>query len=122
MCSTKLKLKSETSSLVNLILLTLTSHHMREVISIYIGQAGLQIGDKCQELFNLEHKIGNDGRLVEKTDGDAKNFNGEGESFQTFYSENSTEKFVPRSIMIDLDPSTIDEIKTGKFKDLYRDD
>ena len=95
---------------------------MREVISIYIGQAGLQIGDKCQELYNLEHEIGNDGRLVKKADRDTKKIAGEDESFQTFYSESRKEQFVPRSIMIDLDSSTIDEIKTGKFKDLYRDD
>ena len=42
---------------------------MREVISIYIGQAGLQIGDKCQELFNLEHEIGHDGIIGENAKG-----------------------------------------------------
>ena len=93
---------------------------MKEVISIYIGQAGLQIGDKCQELFNLEHDIGHDGKAIKNADD--KKIGECDEGFQTFYSETSSEKFVPRSIMIDLDQSTIDEIKTGKFKGLYREE
>jgi tubulin alpha len=28
---------------------------MREVISIHIGQAGVQVGNACWELFCLEH-------------------------------------------------------------------
>jgi hypothetical protein len=28
---------------------------MREVISIHIGQAGVQLGNACWELFCLEH-------------------------------------------------------------------
>ena len=30
---------------------------MREVISIHIGQAGVQVGNACWELFCLEHGI-----------------------------------------------------------------
>ncbi|EJD75589.1 hypothetical protein LOAG_17302 [Loa loa] len=33
------------------------SHSTREVISIHIGQAGVQIGNACWELYCLEHGI-----------------------------------------------------------------
>jgi hypothetical protein len=34
---------------------------MREVISLHIGQAGIQVGNACWELFCLEHGIQPDG-------------------------------------------------------------
>ncbi len=36
---------------------------MREVISIHIGQAGVQVGNSCWELFCLEHGISPDGLM-----------------------------------------------------------
>ena len=51
---------------------------MRECLSIHVGQAGVQIGNACWELYCLEHGIGPDGVMpVEKTAGD--------DSFSTFF-------------------------------------
>ena len=36
---------------------------MREVISIHIGQAGVQMGNACWELYCLEHGIHPDGTI-----------------------------------------------------------
>lgn len=36
---------------------------MREVISIHIGQAGIQVGNSCWELYCLEHGIQPDGMM-----------------------------------------------------------
>ena len=36
---------------------------MREVLSVHIGQAGVQIGNACWELYCLEHGIKPDGTL-----------------------------------------------------------
>jgi hypothetical protein len=41
------------------------SSRMREIISIHIGQAGIQLGNACWELFCIEHGIQPDGRLLE---------------------------------------------------------
>ena len=30
---------------------------MREVISLHVGQAGVQIGNACWELYTLEHGL-----------------------------------------------------------------
>uniref|UniRef100_A0A915MI48 Tubulin alpha chain n=1 Tax=Meloidogyne javanica TaxID=6303 RepID=A0A915MI48_MELJA len=36
---------------------------MREVVSLHVGQAGVQIGNACWELYCLEHGIQPDGRM-----------------------------------------------------------
>jgi hypothetical protein len=36
---------------------------MRECISIHVGQAGVQIGNACWELYCLEHGIQPDGQV-----------------------------------------------------------
>ena len=38
---------------------------MREVISIHIGQAGIQVGNACWELYCLEHGIQPDGQVCD---------------------------------------------------------
>jgi hypothetical protein len=40
---------------------------MREVISIHIGQAGIQVGNACWELYCLEHGIQPDGQVRNST-------------------------------------------------------
>uniref|UniRef100_A0AC35UIP7 Tubulin alpha chain n=1 Tax=Rhabditophanes sp. KR3021 TaxID=114890 RepID=A0AC35UIP7_9BILA len=87
---------------------------MREVISIHIGQAGVQIGNACWELYCLEHGIQPDGTMPsEKASGVTD------DSFSTFFSETSRGKYVPRALMVDLEPTVIDEIKTSAYKGLF---
>merc|ERR1712226_863012 len=85
---------------------------MRECISIHIGQAGCQIGNSCWELYCLEHGIQPDGHMPsDKTFGD--------DSFQTFFSETGAGKHVPRAVFIDLEPTVIDEVRTGTYPQLF---
>eukprot|EP01098_Paradermamoeba_levis_P005697 TRINITY_DN2392_c0_g1_i2.p1 TRINITY_DN2392_c0_g1~~TRINITY_DN2392_c0_g1_i2.p1 ORF type:complete len:478 (-),score=204.33 TRINITY_DN2392_c0_g1_i2:157-1527(-) len=88
---------------------------MREIISIHIGQAGVQVGNACWELYCAEHGISPDGSLL--NNGSVKA--GESNTFSTFFSETQGSKFVPRSLYVDLEPSVIDEVKTGKYKKLF---
>ena len=37
-------------------------------------------------------------------------------SFGTFFSETGAGKYVPRSIMLDLEPTVVDEIRTGTYR------
>ena len=85
---------------------------MREIISLHIGQAGVQIGNSCWELYCLEHGIGQDGLLKE-------NKAGRNESFSTFFDVSGAGKYVPRAIFADLEPSVIDEVRTGKYRQLF---
>ena len=84
---------------------------MREVISIHVGQAGCQVGNSCWELFCLEHGIGPDGQFPKEKTSDTGD-----SSFGTFFSETGAGKHVPRSIMLDLEPSVVDEIRTGTYR------
>ncbi|KAL2923920.1 Tubulin alpha-1 chain [Bienertia sinuspersici] len=86
---------------------------MREVISIHIGQAGIQVGNSCWELFCLEHGIQQDGMMPSD-----KTVGVEHDSFNTFFSETSAGKHVPRAVFIDLEPTVIDEIRTGSYRQL----
>ncbi|KAK9745660.1 Tubulin/FtsZ family, GTPase domain [Popillia japonica] len=66
----------------------------REVVQIHIGQAGVQVGNACWELYCLEHSIQPDGQLYQG-------------------------KCVPRVVMVDLEPTVIDEIRTGHYRQLF---
>jgi len=87
---------------------------MREIISIHIGQAGVQVGNACWELYCLEHGINPDGTCPSD-----KSVGKEDDAFNTFFSETSSGKHVPRAVFVDLEPSVIDEIRSGKYKSLF---
>jgi len=87
---------------------------MREVISIHIGQSGVQIGNSCWELYCLEHGIQPNGQMPHDAVSGLS-----GDAFNTFFSEAGTGKHVPRCVFIDLEPTVIDEVRTGDYKQLY---
>ncbi|WVR05206.1 hypothetical protein IAU60_002218 [Kwoniella sp. DSM 27419] len=86
---------------------------MREVISVHVGQAGVQIGNACWELYTLEHGLSPDGRLMEGSP------SGGDDGFSTFFSETGSGKHVPRSLYVDLEPNVIDEVRTGTYRSLF---
>lgn len=74
---------------------------MREVISIHIGQAGIQVGNACWELYCLEHGIQPDGQMPSD-----KTIGGGDDAFNTFFSETGAGKHVPRCVFLDLEVSS----------------
>merc|ERR1712093_70457 len=89
-------------------------HNMREAISIHCGQGGCQIGNGCWELYCLEHGIQPDGQMPSD-----KTIGGGDDSFNTFFSETGAGKHVPRCIYLDLEPTVIDEVRTGTYRQLF---
>uniref|UniRef100_A0A0D3IW42 Tubulin alpha chain n=1 Tax=Emiliania huxleyi (strain CCMP1516) TaxID=280463 RepID=A0A0D3IW42_EMIH1 len=97
---------------------------MRECITIHLGQAGVQTGNACWELFCLEHGIQPDGQMPSD-----KTIGGGDDAFNTFFSETGSGKHVPRTVFIDLEPTVIgapsasspptDEVRTGTYRQLY---
>ncbi|KKA29069.1 hypothetical protein TD95_005464, partial [Thielaviopsis punctulata] len=85
-----------------------------EILHLHLGQAGVQLGNSAWELYLLEHGLGPDGR----PDPNIKDVE-EGGSYETFFTESSNGKYVPRALFVDLDPSPIDEIRTGQYKSLF---
>ncbi|NXO63345.1 TBA1C protein, partial [Phainopepla nitens] len=80
----------------------------RECISIHVGQAGVQIGNACWELYCLEHGIQPDGQMPSD-----KTIGGGDDSFNTFFSETGAGKHVPRAVFVDLEPTVIGERAGG---------
>ncbi|GMF00671.1 unnamed protein product [[Candida] boidinii] len=63
----------------------------------------------------MEHGITPDGYLQEGL----KRPKGGEEGFSTFFSETGSGKYVPRALYVDLEPSVVDEVRTGKYKNLF---
>ncbi|GFR71415.1 tubulin alpha chain [Elysia marginata] len=87
---------------------------MRECISVHVGQAGVQMGNACWELYCLEHGIQPDGQMPSD-----KTIGGGDDSFNTFFSETGAGKHVPRAVFVDLEPSVVDEVRTGTYRQLF---
>ena len=92
---------------------------MREIITINVGQAGVQVGNACWELFCLEHGIQPDGQMpASEQESTARN----DDCFQTFFSQTGSGKYVPRCLNMDLEPTVLDEIRTGTYRQLFHPD
>ncbi|KAK8745775.1 hypothetical protein OTU49_000003 [Cherax quadricarinatus] len=87
---------------------------MRECISVHVGQAGVQIGNSCWELYCLEHGIHPDGQMPSD-----KSVGNNNDSFNTFFTETGGGKHVPRAVFVDLEPSVIDQVRTGVYRQLF---
>lgn len=85
---------------------------MHEIISLHIGQSGIQIGNLCWELFCLEHGIQKDATLSEANSIDNSCLN-------SFFSKNASEEYESRSLFIDSDPSSIEHVKRSQYAKIY---
>ncbi|XP_064088736.1 tubulin alpha chain-like isoform X4 [Macrobrachium nipponense] len=87
----------------------------RECISIHVGQAGVQMGNACWELYCLEHGIQPDGMMPsDESQGYVAD-----DSFNTFFNETRNGKHVPRAVFVDLEPTVVDEVRTGTYRELF---
>jgi len=84
----------------------------REVLSIAVGQCGIQVGNAIWTQYGFEHKISKDGGLSSEAKKDDK-------YFTTFYEETGAGQFVPRQITVDLEPTVVDEVRTGPYAQLF---
>ncbi|GAB2229306.1 hypothetical protein Droror1_Dr00023445 [Drosera rotundifolia] len=76
-------------------------------LSIHIGQARIQVGNSCWELYCLEHGIQPDDKMSSDTKVGVC-----GDAFNTFFSETDVGKHIPRAIFVDLDPTVIFRMTT----------
>ncbi|XP_062343938.1 tubulin beta-6 chain isoform X3 [Cinclus cinclus] len=88
---------------------------MREIVHIQAGQCGNQIGTKFWEVISDEHGIDPAGGYV----GDSAL---QLERINVYYNESSSHKFVPRAVLLDLEPGTMDSVRSGLFGQLFRPD
>ncbi|KAF5398671.1 Tubulin beta chain [Paragonimus heterotremus] len=88
---------------------------MREILHIQVGQCGNQIGTKFWEVISEEHGIDEDGHYVGQNQNQL-------ERIEVYYTEAQGQKYVPRAILLDLEPGTMDVIRSGPFGKLFRPD
>uniref|UniRef100_A0A673AYV2 Tubulin/FtsZ GTPase domain-containing protein n=1 Tax=Sphaeramia orbicularis TaxID=375764 RepID=A0A673AYV2_9TELE len=88
---------------------------MREIVHIQAGQCGNQIGTKFWEVISDEHGIDPTGNYV----GDSLL---QLDRVNVYYNEASSHKYVPRAVLVDLEPGTMDSVRSGAFGQLFRPD
>ncbi|KAJ8449763.1 hypothetical protein Cgig2_001419 [Carnegiea gigantea] len=88
---------------------------MREILHIQGGQCGNQIGSKFWEVVCDEHGIDPTGRYVGTSDLQLERVN-------VYYNEASCGRFVPRAVLMDLEPGTMDAVRTGPYGQIFRPD
>lgn len=88
---------------------------MREIIHLQTGQCGNQVGSKFWEVISEEHGIDNEGHFVGHSSNQLERIN-------VYYNEASSSKYVPRSVLIDLEPGTMDSVRAGPLGKLFRPD
>uniref|UniRef100_A0A182JRB7 Tubulin beta chain n=1 Tax=Anopheles christyi TaxID=43041 RepID=A0A182JRB7_9DIPT len=89
---------------------------MREIVHLQTGQCGNQIGAKFWEVISNEHGIDATGAFQ----GDCGDL--QLERINVYYNEASGGKYVPRAILVDLEPGTMDSVRSGPYGQLFRPD
>ncbi|XP_065211763.1 tubulin alpha-4 chain-like [Planococcus citri] len=96
---------------------------MNQILSLHIGQAGIQVGSACWELLTYEQGLRPDGGIADTiVDFNQQCPPEEDYSWSTFFEFNPSNKYTPRAILIDLEPTLIDEIRNNSLKELFRPD
>ncbi|KAK9696068.1 Tubulin beta chain (Beta tubulin) [Basidiobolus ranarum] len=88
---------------------------MREIIQVQAGQCGNQIGHKFWETISAEHGIDGSGSYVGDSDLQLERIN-------VYYNEAAGAKYVPRAVLVDLEPGTMDHIRSSALGSLFRPD
>ena len=88
---------------------------MREIVHLQTGQCGNQIGAKFWEVISDEHGIDPSGAFIGTSENQL-------ERIDVYYNEASSRKYVPRAVLIDLEPGTMDAVRAGPFGQLFRPD
>uniref|UniRef100_A0A2R9AXR9 Tubulin beta chain n=1 Tax=Pan paniscus TaxID=9597 RepID=A0A2R9AXR9_PANPA len=88
---------------------------MREIVLTQTGQCGNRIGAKFWEVISDEHAIDS-----------AVTYHGDRhlllKRINVYYNEASGSRYVPRAVLIGLDPDTLDSVRSGPFGQIFRPD
>eukprot|EP00878_Enallax_costatus_P035908 GHUV01040158.1.p1 GENE.GHUV01040158.1~~GHUV01040158.1.p1 ORF type:complete len:135 (+),score=33.89 GHUV01040158.1:216-620(+) len=84
----------------------------REIINLQVGQCGNQVGSEFWRKLCQEHGISKDGMLEDfATQG--------GDRKDVFFYQADDEHYVPRAILLDLEPRVINTIQTSDIANLF---
>ncbi|XP_074245530.1 tubulin beta-8 chain-like isoform X2 [Saimiri boliviensis] len=88
---------------------------MREIVLTQTGQCGNQIGAKFWEVISDEHGIDPAGTYHGDSDLQQERIN-------VYYNEASGGRYVARAVLVDLEPGTMDSVRSGPFGQIFRPD
>ncbi|KAL0056229.1 hypothetical protein WJX82_009010 [Trebouxia sp. C0006] len=88
---------------------------MREIVHIQAGQCGNQIGAKFWEVVCDEHGVDPTGTYHGDSDLQLERVN-------VYFNEASGGRYVPRAILMDLEPGTMDSVRSGPYGQVFRPD
>jgi len=83
---------------------------VREVLTLCVGQCGIQLGQTIWEQYCAEHGVTAQGANPSTHDDG---------TFQCFFEETGAGQYVPRSLMVDLEPNVIDDVKNSKYSAIF---
>ena len=86
---------------------------MREIVHIQAGQCGNQVGAKFWEVVSDEHGIDPSGEFRGDSELQIERIN-------VYYNEATGGRYVPRAVLVDLEPGTMDGVRAGPFGQLFR--
>jgi len=85
----------------------------REIITLQVGQCGNQIATEFWKRLCSEHGISPDGNLVENAVENA------GDRKDVFFYQSDDDHYIPRALLLDLEPKVIGAIKKGPYANLF---
>jgi tubulin beta len=88
---------------------------MREIVQIQAGQCGNQIGSKFWEVICDEHAIDSSGKSFGE---DPTLLN----KINVYFNEIRSTRYVPRCVLVDLEPGVLDSIRASPSGQLFRPD
>ena len=119
---------------------------MREIVAIQAGQCGNQIGAKFWEVVSDEHGVDPTGTYHGDSDLQLERINVRhcpspaplpthvpplpshmhhrvaSPYPQVYYNEATGGRYVPRNVLMDLEPGTMDSVRSGPFGQIFRPD
>ena len=85
---------------------------MGEIVTFQLGSCGNNIGTKFWEILGFEHEINTHGNC--EADDDLPY-----EQLGVFFEEESAGRYLPRTVVVDLDESSIETVKNSYFGALF---
>ncbi len=82
---------------------------------VQAGQCGNQIGSKFWEVISDEHGVDPTGHYNGDSDLQLERIN-------VYFNEATGGRYVPRAVLMDLEPGTMDSVRGGPYGQLFRPD
>ncbi|PWA02301.1 hypothetical protein BB558_001570 [Smittium angustum] len=88
---------------------------MREIINLQLGQCGNQVGAEFWEMVAAEHGVSETGAYTGSNPNQLERIN-------VYFEETRLRRYIPRTIMVDLEDSVLSKIKQTTYGTLFRPD